>query len=246
MKKMIFLMLFTLSSVLNAENKSFFEININNFSEPEQLVQILNISVLLGFLFLLPTLLLMTTTFTRFIIVFSLLKQAIGLQQIPPAKILTGLALIMTIFIMKPVGIESYNNGIKPYIEKSIGYKESFELTVAPFKKFMMDNTREKDLALFYRINNMKNSTKDDVPLTTLMPAFIISELKTAFEIGLLLFVPFIIIDIIVSTILMSLGMMMLPPSLISMPIKIGFFVLIDGWNLIVGQLSNSFVLTGT
>jgi flagellar biosynthetic protein FliP len=229
--------------LLSGKDPAFFEINVNNFSEPEQLVQILNISVVLGFLFLLPTLLLMMTTFTRFIIVFSLLKQALGLQQIPPAKVLTGIALIMTMFLMKPIGMKSYEEGIVPYIEKEIGYKVAFDKTIAPFKKFMQDNTREKDLALFYRINNIKNTKIKDIPLLTLLPAFIISELRTAFEIGILLFIPFVIIDVIVSTILMSLGMMMLPPSLISMPVKIAFFVLLDGWNLIIGQLANSFIL---
>jgi len=235
----LFLPLFLFSE----EHRSFFELNINNIKEPEQLVQILNISVLLGFLFLLPTLLLMMTTFTRFIIVFSLLKQALGLQQIPPAKVMTGLALIMTIFLMKPIGTESYNNGIVPYLNKEISYQESFEKTVKPFKEFMKKNTREKDLALFYRINNIKNTKSDEIPLLTLLPAFVISEIRTAFEIGILLFVPFVIIDVVVSTILMSLGMMMLPPSMISMPIKIAFFILLDGWNLIIGELANSFQL---
>jgi len=232
-----------ISSPLFAETKSFFEININNIGEPEQLVQILNVSVLMAFLFLLPTLFLLMTTFTRFLIVFSLLKQAIGLQQIPPAKVMTGLALIMTIFIMKPIGMESYNNGVVPYLEKQISYQEAFVEITDPFKQFMIKNTREKDLALFYRINNKENTKIEDIDLITILPAYVISELKTAFEIGLLLFIPFVIIDIIVSTILMSLGMMMLPPSLISMPVKLGFFVLIDGWNIIIGQLSNSFVL---
>jgi len=241
MKPFILLLLF--NSVVNATDKAFFEINLNQLNEPEQLVQILNTSVLLGFLFLLPTLFLLMTTFTRFIIVFSLLKQAMGLQQIPPAKVMTGIALVMTIFIMKPIGMKSYQKGIEPYMKKEISYQEAYVEITKPFKKFMIANTREKDLALFYRINNMKNTKSTEIPLLTILPAFVISELKTSFEIGLLLFIPFVIIDIIVSTILMSLGMMMLPPSLISMPVKLGFFVLIDGWNYLIGQLSNSFVL---
>ena len=243
MRNFINIIIIFFGSVLYADQKSFFEINIANVAEPEQLVQILNVSILLAFLFLLPTLFLLMTTFTRFLIVFSLLKQAIGLQQIPPAKVMTGLALIMTIFIMKPIGMESYNKGVTPYLEKQISYKEAFVKITDPFKKFMIKNTREKDLALFYRMNNKKNTKIEDIDLLTILPAYVISELKTAFEIGLLLFIPFVIIDIIVSTILMSLGMMMLPPSLISMPVKLGFFVLIDGWNLIIGQLANSFVL---
>jgi len=242
--KKIFILLFIFSNLLQAsEHKAFFAINVNGVPEPEQLVQILNVSVLLTFLFLLPTLFLMMTTFTRFIIVFSLLKQALGLQQIPPAKIMTGLALLMTLFIMKPIGMESYNSGIKPYLDKKISYTVAFEKIASPFKKFMMQNTREKDLALFYRIRKVDNSKSTEVPLLTLIPAFMTSELKTAFEIGLLLFIPFVIIDIVVSAVLMSLGMMMLPPSLISMPIKIGFFVILDGWNLLISSLSNSFIL---
>lgn len=241
------LLFFTLfnNTIIAAEHKAFFAINVNGVPEPEQLVELLNMSVLFTFLFLLPTLFLMMTTFTRFVIVFSLLKQALGLQQIPPAKIMTGLALLMTLFIMKPVGMESYANGIQPYMEKEISYKVAFEEITKPFKTFMMANTREKDLALFYRIRNIENSNFEDVSLLTLLPAFMISELKIAFEIGLLLFIPFVIIDIVVSAVLMSLGMMMLPPSLISMPIKIGFFILLDGWNLLIGHLSNSFVVGG-
>jgi flagellar biosynthesis protein FliP len=239
--KKIFLLLTLLSCSLLANNDAFFNLSLGNASTPEQLSEILNVSVLLTFLFLAPTLLMMMTSFTRFIIVFSLLKQAIGLQQMPPSKIIVGISLIMTIFVMKPYAINSYENGIKPYMDKSISFEESFEKTVKPFRDFMLKNTRESDLALFYRISKEKNPSIKDVSLTTLMPAFVVSELKTAFEIGLLLFIPFVIIDIIVSVVLMSLGMMMLPPSMISMPIKIGFFVLIDGWALLIGQLTQSF-----
>jgi flagellar biosynthetic protein FliP len=184
------------------------------------------------------------TSFTRIVIVLSLLKQAMGLQQMPPSKILISIALILTLFIMKPFGMKAYEDGIKPYMEKKIDYTVAFEKSFDPFKKFMYQNTREKDLALFYRIKKQENPKSiEDIDPTVLVPAFVISELRTAFEIGLLLFVPFIIIDVIVSTVLMALGMMMLPPTLISMPIKIAFFVIIDGWALILGQLSQSFVI---
>jgi len=143
---------------------------------------------------------------------------------------------------MEPYVKEAYSNGIKPYVEEKIGYEEAFNRAVKPFKKFMLKNTREKDLALFFRIRKLPNpKTIDDVPLSILIPAFMISELKTAFEIGFLIFLPFLIIDMVVSAILMSLGMMMLPPVMISLPFKILVFVLVDGWNLIVLGLVNSF-----
>jgi len=178
------------------------------------------------------------TTFTRFVIVFGFLRQALGTQQVPPTQILVMLAMILTFYVMEPVGTKSYENGIKPYIEKKIGYEEAFDKTVLPFKNFMIRNTREKDLALFVRIRKMENpQTVADVPLSVIIPAFVISELKTAFEIGFLLFLPFLVIDMVVASILMSMGMMMLPPVMISLPFKILIFVLIDGWNLIIGNL---------
>jgi flagellar biosynthetic protein FliP len=143
---------------------------------------------------------------------------------------------------MQPYATKSYNNGIKPYMEKKIGYEEAFSKSVRPFKNFMLKNTREKDLALFYRIRKMPNpKTINDVPLTILVPAFMISELKTAFEIGFLIYLPFLIIDMVVSAILMSLGMMMLPPVMISLPFKLLIFVLVDGWNLLIHSLVLSF-----
>jgi len=142
---------------------------------------------------------------------------------------------------MEPVGTEAYNVGIKPYMEEKIGYEEAFEKTTLPFKNFMIRNTREKDLALFLRIRKMENpQTISDVPLSIVIPSFVISELKTAFEIGFLLFLPFLVIDMVVASILMSMGMMMLPPVMISLPFKILVFVLIDGWNLLIGNLISS------
>lgn len=241
MRKII---LFLMATAITYANPSFFELNVNGLNEPEQLVQILNYAIVLALLFLLPSFMLMITSFTRIVIILSLLKQALGLQQLPPGKILVSIALMLTIFIMKPFGMEAYENGIKPYMEKKIDYVAAYNESIKPFKRFMYKNTREKDLALFYRIKKLENPKNvEDIDITTLVPAFMISELRTAFEIGLLLFIPFIIIDVIVSTVLMALGMMMLPPTLISMPIKIGVFVIIDGWNLIVGQLVKSFVV---
>ena len=205
---------------------------------PQQLVSSLNVLVVLTLLFLAPSMVLVMTTFTRFVIVFGFLRQALGTQQVPPTQLLVMLAMILTFFVMEPVGTKAYENGVKPYIAEEIGYEEAFDRTTLPFKNFMIRNTREKDLALFFRIRKMENpQTVAEVPLSIVIPAFVISELKTAFEIGFLLFLPFLVIDMVVASILMSMGMMMLPPVMISLPFKILVFVLIDGWNLLIGNL---------
>jgi len=237
--KIISLLLF-LSFSLLAETLEVPTINLSLSSPdtPAQLVSSINVIIMLTVLFLAPSLLLMTTTFTRFVIVFGFMRQAMGTQQIPPTQLLVSLALLLTIFVMEPVGQKAYDEGIKPYVAEQINYEEAFERTTKPFKTFMIRNTREKDLALFFRIRKMDNpNTIDDVPLSVIVPAFMISELKTAFEIGFLLFLPFLVIDMVVASILMSMGMMMLPPVMISMPFKILVFVLVDGWNLLIGNL---------
>ncbi|QSZ41689.1 flagellar type III secretion system pore protein FliP [Sulfurimonas aquatica] len=205
---------------------------------PGQLVSSLNVLVVLTLLFLAPSMVLVMTTFTRFVIVFGFLRQALGTQQVPPTQLLVMLAMILTFFVMEPVGVKAYEAGIKPYIAEEIGYEEAFTKTTLPFKSFMIRNTREKDLALFFRIRKMQNpQSVAEVPLSIVIPAFVISELKTAFEIGFLIFLPFLVIDMVVASILMSMGMMMLPPVMISLPFKILVFVLIDGWNLLIGNL---------
>lgn len=241
MRILSFLLLFSLS-LLAEDTAPIVNLSVAAIDEPAQFVKTINIAIILALLVLAPTLLLMVTSFTRIIIVFSLLRQALGLQQTPPSQVIVSLALIMTIFIMEPYAKKSWEDGVKPYMDEKIGYELAFERGVQPFKEFMIKNTREKDLALFYRIKKMENPKNiDDVPLTLLMPAFIVSELRTAFEIGFLIFLPFLVIDIIVASILMSLGMMMLPPVMISLPIKLIFFIVIDGWALIIGNLSQSF-----
>ncbi|MCR8697288.1 flagellar type III secretion system pore protein FliP [Campylobacter sp. LMG 7929] len=212
-------------------------------NSPQQLVTTLNIVIVLTILALAPTIVFVMTSFLRLVVVFSFLRTALGTQTMPPNTILVTLALILTFFIMEPVATKSYNEGIKPYIAEQIGYEEAFAKGVKPFKDFMLKNTREKDLALFYRIRNLENpKTIDDVPLIVLVPAFMISELKTAFEIGFLLFLPFLVIDMVVSSVLMAMGMMMLPPVMISMPFKLLIFVLVDGWNLLIQNLVKSFL----
>jgi len=218
------------------------DLSINAPQKPEQLVKSLNIVIILTLLVLAPSLVLVMTSFTRLIIVFSFLRTAIGTQQMPPTQILVSLAMVLTFFIMEPIGKKSYDEGIKPYMEEKIAYDEAFTKAMSPFKDFMIRNTREKDLALFLRIRKMENpKTIEDVPLAVVVPAFMISEMKTAFEIGFLLFLPFLVIDMVVSSVLMSMGMMMLPPVMISLPLKLLLFVMVDGWNLIVENLVASF-----
>jgi len=218
------------------------DISLSAPGEPKDLVSSLNVLIVLTLLVLAPSLLLVMTSFIRLIVVFSFLRQAMGTQQMPPNQIMVSLAMILTFFIMEPVGQRAYDNAVKPYIDKQITYEEAFEKGVEPFKEFMIRNTREKDLALFFRIRDIKNPQNyKEVPLTIAIPAFMISELKSAFEIGFLLFLPFLVIDMVVSSVLMAMGMMMLPPAMISMPFKLLIFVLVDGWNLLIGNLIASF-----
>ncbi len=235
-----FVLLLALVPFLSAETVTIPTMNfaLSAPDTPQQLVSSLNVLVVLTLLFLAPSMVLVMTTFTRFVIVFGFLRQALGTQQVPPTQLLVMLAMILTFFVMEPVGTKAYENGVKPYIAEEIGYEEAFDRTTLPFKNFMIRNTREKDLALFFRIRKMENpQTVAEVPLSIVIPAFVISELKTAFEIGFLLFLPFLVIDMVVASILMSMGMMMLPPVMISLPFKILVFVLIDGWNLLIGNL---------
>lgn len=217
-------------------------LSLNAPQERGDLVNTLNIVIIITLLVLAPSLVLVMTSFTRIIIVLGFLRTAMGTQQSPPTQVLVSLALILTFFIMEPIAREGYEKGIKPYIAEEIPYDEAFVRTIEPFKAFMLRNTREKDLALFFRIRNMENpNTIEDIPLTVLLPAFMISELKTAFQIGFLLYLPFLVIDMVVSSLLMALGMMMLPPIMISLPFKILIFILVDGFNLLIGNLVESF-----
>ena len=238
----IFISLFLTTSIFAADAAPMVNLSIAAVDQPAQFVKTINVAIILMLFVLAPTLLLMATSFTRLIIVFSLLRQAMGLQQSPPNQIIVSLSLILTFFIMQPYGQKAWDEGIKPYMDEKISYEVAFEKGTEPFKDFMIKNTRESDLALFYRIKKEENPKNvNDVQLTLLMPAFVISELRTAFEIGFLVFLPFLVIDIIVASILMSLGMMMLPPVMISLPIKLIFFIVIDGWFVLIGNLAQSF-----
>lgn len=204
--------------------------------------RILQLIALITVISLAPSILVMVTSFTRIVVVFSFLRTALGLQQTPPNSVIISLSLFLTMFIMQPVFMESYNKGLKPLMDEEITEEEAIEPTIAPFKVFMLQNVREKDLGLFFELSDTKVPEKiEETSLRILIPAFMISELRRAFEIGFLLFIPFLIIDLMVASTLMAMGMMMLPPVLISLPFKLIFFVLIDGWYMVVGSLVKSF-----
>jgi flagellar biosynthetic protein FliP len=213
--------------------------NADGTQEYTVTLQILAIMTALTFL---PALLMMMTSFTRIIIVFSILRQALGLQQSPSNQILIGLALFLTLFIMQPVINKVNEDALQPYINQQIGAQEALAKTAAPFHAFMLAQTRESDISLFVGIAKYPPiAVPEETPFSILVPAFIISELKTAFQIGFIIFIPFLVIDIVVSSVLMAMGMMMLSPLIISLPFKIMLFVLVDGWAMIVGTLAASY-----
>jgi flagellar biosynthetic protein FliP len=201
----------------------------------------LQILALMTALTFLPAMMMMMTSFTRIIIVFSILRQALGLQQTPSNQIILGLTLFLTIFIMSPVLEQVNQTALQPYMKEELKPLEAVEKASLPFREFMLGQTREDDIALFLRISGQTADSPEDVSFWVLMPAFVTSELKTAFQIGFMLFLPFLIIDMVVASVLMAMGMMMLSPIIISLPFKIMFFVLIDGWALIMGTLAASF-----
>jgi flagellar biosynthesis protein FliP len=207
--------------------------------------RIVQIIALLSIITLAPSLLVMVTSFVRIIIVLSLLRTAMGAQQTPPNAVLISLALFLTLFIMQPTLEKAYTDGILPLVEERISEEEAFGKTVQPFRLFMLQHVREKDLSLFLGMAKITTvPSVEETPLRALVPAFMISEIRRAFEIGFLLFVPFLIIDMVVASILMSMGMMMLPPVMISLPFKLIFFVLVDGWYLVAGSLARSYGLS--
>ncbi|MFT7131948.1 MAG: flagellar biosynthetic protein FliP [Cyclobacteriaceae bacterium] len=204
----------------------------------------LQILVMMTVLTLLPSMLMMMTSFTRIIIVFSILRQALGLQQTPSNQVMVGLALFLSLFIMTPVFEEANRTGLQPYLAEEITPVEAAQAALVPFREFMLSQTREDDLTLFLQISRSeKPDTVDDVSFFVLAPAFVTSELKTAFQIGFLLFIPFLVIDLVVASVLMSMGMMMLSPIIISLPFKLMLFVLVDGWAMVIGSLAGSFGL---
>jgi flagellar biosynthetic protein FliP len=218
------------------------ELNITTATEPEEVAVVLEIIALLTVISLAPAILILMTPFTRLIVVFHFLRQAIGTQSSPPNQVIVGLALFMTFFIIKPVALEVYNTSLNPYLERKISYETAFEEAQKPVRKFLLLNTRESDIALFVKEADMKKpETRDDVSLLVLIPAYVISELKTGFIIGFVLYIPFLVIDMVVASVLLAMGMMMLPPVMISLPFKLMLFVLVDGWHLICDSLIKSF-----
>lgn len=217
-------------------------LNLGSPSGPAQVSMILQILVLMTILTMAPAILLMTTSFIRIVIVLSFLRQAMGTQQMPPNQIIIGLAMFLTFFIMSPVFIQINETALQPYLQEQIEEKAALELAVTPLRDFMFSQVREDDLKLMIEIaGNKLPETKEDISTLTLIPAFMLSELRRAFQIGFMIFVPFLIIDMITASVLMTMGMLMLPPIIISLPFKVLLFVLVDGWNLIVGSLLQGF-----
>jgi len=218
------------------------QIGFEDTNSPARIATVLQILLVLTVLTLAPAILVMMTSFTRLAVVFSFLRHAMGTQSMPPNQIIIGLSLFMTFFIMTPVWTQVNDQALKPYLANELSQEQALDAAADPVRKFMFKQTREKDLALFMNLAKYKRpANKNEVPMTALIPAFIISELKTAFTIGFILYVPFLIIDMVVASVLLSMGMMMLPPIMISLPFKLMLFVLVDGWYLVVGSLVKSF-----
>ena len=225
-----------------AQNLPGISIQVGRTNTPEDMAITVQIVLLLTLLTVAPALLILLTSFTRIVIVLSLLRHALSTQQIPPNQVIIGLSLFLTFFIMSPVIDDINRDAVKPYMAKEITQREAIDKAIVPIREFMFKQTREKDVALFVRAAKLSAPPhRDAIPSRVLIPAFIISELRTAFEMGFMLFIPFLIIDMVVASVLMSMGMLMLPPIMISLPFKILLFVLVDGWNLLVQSLIMSF-----
>ncbi len=217
-------------------------VGIDAATSPKDVSLSLQILFMLTVLSLAPALLIMVSSFTRIVIVLSFIRTALGLQQVPPNQVLIGLALFLTFFTMAPSIDRINNQALQPYLQKSIGYEVALERAQAPLREFMYKQTREVDLALFVYLSRMpRPQSQADVPTSVLIPAFLISELRTAFTMGFMILVPFVVIDLVVGVMLMALGMMMLPPALVSLPMKVMLFVLVDGWHLITRSVIESF-----
>ena len=217
-------------------------INIGTADNPQDVSVTLQLLLLLTILSLAPAIMLMTTSFLRLIIVLNFLRNALGTQQMPPTQLLAGMAIFITFFIMAPTWNKINNDALKPYMDGKITLDSAYNKGIEPLREFMFKNTREEDMELFVGLANIpKPNTRADLPTYILIPSFVLSELRAGFVIGFFLFLPFLMVDLIISSVLMSMGMMMLPPMMVSLPFKILLFILVDGWNLIVGSLIRSF-----
>jgi len=241
--KSIFLLLFLLlPAVVFAEGLPTITLGIGEATDPGEVSTALQILIVLTILSVAPAILLMTTGFTRIVIVLSFVRQAMGTQQAPSNQIVIGLALFLTFFVMAPVFNQINEEALQPYIDKQISQDQALDLAMNPMRQFMFSQVAEKDLQLLVDISKSPQpENQDDISMMTLIPAFMLSELKRAFQMGFLIFIPFLMIDMIVASILMAMGMMMLPPIIISLPFKILLFVLVDGWSLVIGSLVQSF-----
>lgn len=218
-------------------------VNVGTSDDPEDLAVTLQLLLLLTILSLAPSILIMTTSYLRIIIVFHFLKTALGTQQMPPNQLLAGVAMFITFFIMTPTWDEFNTNALQPYLDKKITSEEAYDKGVEPLRNFMLGNTRPEELKFFLELANLpRPNTQAELPIQVLIPSFVLSELRAGFIIGFFLFIPFVMVDMIVASILMSMGMMMLPPMMISMPFKILLFVLVDGWSLVIGSVVRSIV----
>jgi flagellar biosynthetic protein FliP len=234
-------LLLTTASAWAQQPPSNVDVNIQGVGAISAPLQIVFLLTLLTFI---PAVLMTMTSFTRIVIVFHFLRQALGTQEVPSNQILLGLALFLTVFIMAPVGDRVNTLALQPAIAGQITVGQALERGAPPLREFMLKQTREKDLALFVELSRSpRPKTPEELPMRVVVPAFVISELKTGFQMGFFLFIPFLLIDLVVSTTLLSMGMMQLPPAMISLPFKVMLFVMIDGWNLIVGSLVRSFVV---
>ncbi len=218
------------------------DLNIGSSNNPEDVSSTLQLLLLLTILSLAPSIMIMTTSFLRLIIVLQMLRQALGTMQMPPTQLLAGIAMFVTFFIMAPTITQIHDNAVKPYMDGEIQIDSAYAKGIGPLRNFMYENVRDEDLELFISFSQVdRPESREDLPTYILVPSFVLSELRAGFIIGFFLFIPFLMIDMIVSSILMSMGMMMLPPMLVSLPFKILLFILVDGWNLVLGSLVRSF-----
>jgi flagellar biosynthetic protein FliP len=248
MRRVLVLGLFLLmvSGIVHGQEKTMpfpkLSVEVGKATSPDDVSVTLQILFLMTILSLAPAILILTTAFTRIIVVFHFLKQAMGTPQMPPAQVLIGLAMFLTFFVMAPTWSKVNDQALQPYLQKKMTLQEAYDKGVEPIREFMFRQTREEDLGLFLKFAGIeKPKDRNEVPTYALVPAYAISELRVGFQIGFILFIPFIIIDMVVASILMSMGMMMLPPVMVSMPFKILLFILVDGWHLVVDSLMQSF-----
>ncbi len=238
----ILLTLLLLPDVAQAIPRVDFSVGGQDATGPTQISGTLKILAAFTIISLAPAIIMLMTCFTRIVIVLSFVRQSLGVQGMPPNQVMMGLALFLSFFVMAPVGRQINTEALQPYMEGKLSEKKALELGLAPLRTFMLDHTRTKDLMLFLEMSNVEPpESPQDVPLYVLIPSFVISELTTAFHMGFLIFIPFLLLDFVLASVLMSMGMVMLPPALISLPLKVMLFVLVDGWHLVIGSLVRSF-----